>query len=127
MVSAICPLCRIDLVEANSNLIGDLGTAESTAVTVLHAAFVSNSWGTRSRLSDGEYGSYFNYPGAAIAFSAGDQGYGPSYPASSQNVTAVGGTTLTRASVSRGWIEAAWRGTGSGCTPKAPAPPASGC
>ena len=51
MVSAICPLCHIDLVEANSNLIGDLGTAESTAVTVLHAAFVSNSWGTRSRLT----------------------------------------------------------------------------
>ncbi len=117
MVSAICPLCHIDLIEANSNLISDLGTAESLAVTVLHAAFVSNSWGTRSRLSDAEYGSYFNHPGVAITFSAGDQGYGPSYPASSQYVTAVGGTTLSRASVSRAWIETAWRGTGSGCTP----------
>jgi subtilase family serine protease len=31
-------------------------------------------------------------------------------------VTAVGGTTLTRASNARGWNETAWSGAGSGCS-----------
>jgi subtilase family serine protease len=31
-------------------------------------------------------------------------------------VTAVGGTSLTRASNTRGWTESAWSGAGSGCS-----------
>lgn len=122
MVSAICPNCGIDLVEASTNSLINLGTAEDTAVGVLHAAFVSNSWGAKAALTDAADGSYFNHPGTVITFSAGDSGYGPSYPASSQFVTAVGGTTLTRTSGGRGWTETAWgsasggEGTGSGCT-----------
>jgi subtilase family serine protease len=38
------------------------------------------------------------------------------FPASSPGVIAVGGTTLTHASNSRGWAESAWNGAGSGCS-----------
>ena len=54
--------------------------------------------------------------------STGDNGYqGGSFPASSQYVTAVGGTTLTSASNTRGWNESAWSGAGSGCSTVNPA------
>jgi subtilase family serine protease len=52
----------------------------------------------------------------AITVSSGDSGYGVEYPAASQYVTAVGGTTLSQASNSRGWTETAWSGAGSGCS-----------
>ncbi len=38
--------------------------------------------------------------------SSGDGGYGVEYPAASQYVTAVGGSSLTHASTARGWNEA---------------------
>ena len=38
------------------------------------------------------------------------------YPASSQYVTAVGGTSLSTSSTTRGWTETAWSGAGSGCS-----------
>jgi hypothetical protein len=125
MVSAICPNCDISLIEATTNGLSDLGTAEDTAVSVLHASFVSNSWGSPGAFTpwtDAEYGSYFNHPGTVITFSAGDTGYVVEYPASSQFVTAVGGTTLTQDSSTRGWSETVWgsasggEGTGSGCS-----------
>jgi subtilase family serine protease len=50
--------------------------------------------------------------------SSGDFGYGPaSFPASSPEVVAVGGTTLARSATDpRGWTEKAWRFAGSGCS-----------
>jgi subtilase family serine protease len=48
--------------------------------------------------------------------SSGDNGNGAEYPATSQYVTAVGGTHLVTASNSRGWTETAWNGAGSGCS-----------
>jgi subtilase family serine protease len=51
-----------------------------------------------------------------ITASAGDGGYGVEYPAASPFVTAVGGTSLTTASSTRGWAETVWSGTGSGCS-----------
>lgn len=44
MVSAICPNCKIDLVEANSGLPSDLGTAVNEAVS-LGAEYIDNSFG----------------------------------------------------------------------------------
>ena len=38
------------------------------------------------------------------------------YPAASPYVTAVGGTSLTRSSTTRGWSETAWSSAGSGCS-----------
>ncbi|MEU9455240.1 putative Ig domain-containing protein [Streptomyces sp. NPDC048277] len=121
MVSAICPNCNIDLVEASSATDSDLGTAENEAVA-LGAKFVSNSWGgSESSSQTSEDTSYFKHPGVAITVSAGDEDYGAEYPATSQYVTAVGGTALSTSSSTRGWSESVWytsssEGTGSGCS-----------
>jgi subtilase family serine protease len=115
MVSAVCPNCRILLVEARSSAQSNLGLAVNTAVR-LGADAVSNSYGGPDA-SDSSYGRYYHHPGVAITVSAGDSGYGVSYPASSKWVTAVGGTTLRRSSrARRGWSEGVWDNTGSGCS-----------
>ncbi len=116
MVSAACPNCHILLVEANSPSNADLGAAENAAVSA-GAKFVSNSYGGSESSSDTTYDAqYYNHPGVAITVSSGDDGYGTEYPAASQYVTAVGGTTLTSASNTRGWTETAWSDAGSGCS-----------
>ena len=122
MVSAICPLCHIILVEVNSASTANLGTGVNTAVS-LGADFVSNSYGGSESSSDNTYDTdYYNHPGVAVTASAGDDGYGVSYPAASPDVTSVGGTSLSTASNSRGWTETVWgsssggEGTGSGCS-----------
>jgi hypothetical protein len=111
MVSAACPNCKILLVEASSPTISNLGTAVNTAVN-LGAKYVSNSYGGGETSAD----SFYNHPGVAITASTGDSGYGVEYPASSSFVTAVGGTSLTRSTSTRGWSESAWSGAGSGCS-----------
>ena len=117
MVSAICPKCNILLIEAASSSLTNLGTAVNRAAT-LRANEISNSYGGGESSSDPSYDTqYYNHPGIAITASSGDSGYGSSYPAASQYVTAVGGTSLTRnASTVRGWSETAWSGAGSGCS-----------
>ena len=55
---------------------------------------VSNSYGSGEFSGETSYDSHFNHPGVAMLFSAGDSGYGAEYPAASQYVTAVGGTSL---------------------------------
>ncbi|MFF7331156.1 peptidase S8 [Streptomyces sp. NPDC090306] len=121
MASAICPKCKIDLVEAKSATTANLGTAVNEAVT-LGAKFVSNSYGGSESSSDSSYDTaYFNHPGVAITVSAGDEAYGAEYPAASKYVTSVGGTALKTSSTTRGWTETVWKtssteGTGSGCS-----------
>jgi N-acetylneuraminic acid mutarotase len=117
MVSAICPNCHVLLVEASDSSFQNLGTAVNEAVT-LGAKYVSNSYGGSEDPSEvTSDSSYYNHPGVAVTASSGDGGYGVEYPAASQYVTAVGGTTLTQdSSVSRGWAETAWSGAGSGCS-----------
>ncbi|HZC51225.1 MAG TPA: S53 family peptidase [Mycobacterium sp.] len=116
MVSAVCPACGIRLIEANDNGSG-LYVAVHEAVT-LGARFVSMSWGGPEWSSETSYDSYFSATGVLFAASTGDNGAagGPSYPAMSPKVLAVGGTRLSRASNSRGWTETAWTGAGSGCS-----------
>jgi subtilase family serine protease len=114
MVSATCPNCKIILVEARTNSFANLSTAENRAAT-LGATVISNSFGG-SDASDATNGAAFNHPGIAITASSGDSGFGVSFPASSRFVTGVGGTSLTRASNTRGWTETAWNGAGSGCS-----------
>ncbi|WP_416956618.1 putative Ig domain-containing protein [Streptomyces sp. Agncl-13] len=121
MVSAVCPNCNIILVEATSATDANLGTAENEAVA-LGAKFVSNSWGGDEASSQtSEDTSYFKHPGVAITVSSGDEAYGAEYPATSQYVTAVGGTALSTSSSTRGWTESVWKtssteGGGSGCS-----------
>jgi N-acetylneuraminic acid mutarotase len=121
MVSAVCPNCRILLVEADDDSSQSLGAAEDEAVAQ-GAKYVSDSWGTEeSYIQKGQEATwdreYFDHPGVAITAASGDEGYQVSYPAASRDVVAVGGTTLTRdPSSPRGWSETVWDGTGSGCS-----------
>ncbi|GAB7184304.1 putative Ig domain-containing protein [Kitasatospora sp. Ki12] len=128
MVSAVCPNCHILLVESDDASMDNLGAAVNTAVS-LGAKYVSNSYGGSEDSTDPTSdASYFNHPGVAITVSSGDSGYGVEYPAASQYVTAVGGTSLNRASTSRGWSEKVWgtsaggNGAGSGCSAYDPKP-----
>ncbi len=122
MVSAACPTCKILLVEASNTSQTSLGTAVDTAVS-LGASAVSNSYGGPESSSEWQADTdYYNHPGVAITASAGDSGFGVSYPAASPYVIAVGGTSLTKDSSSRGFSESAWDGTGSGCSDYEPKP-----
>jgi subtilase family serine protease len=112
MVSAICPNCKIILVEASSATDADLTTAVNAAAS-LGATEISNSYGGSETSSETSLNSAYNHPGIAITASAGDSGYGVEFPAAVPTVTAVGGTSLARASNARGWSETVW-GTASG-------------
>ena len=122
MVSAACPNCKILLVEANSASMANLGAAVNTAVS-MGAKYVSNSYGGSISSSDPSTdSSYYKHPGTVITASTGDSAYGAEYPATSQYVTAVGGTALKRdSSTNRGWSESVWytnstEGGSSGCS-----------
>ena len=114
MVSAACPLCKILVVEANSSNFSDLMPAVNYAAA--NANYVSNSWGTDEFSQVSYYESQFNKPGKVMTFSTGDNGFGVSYPASSQYVVAVGGTSLRLDSSGNRSSETAWSGAGSGCS-----------
>jgi Subtilase family len=114
MVSAVCPRCHIILVETDSP--ETLEPAGEVAVK-MGATVLSNSWGTTVEYSgETTENHYFNHPGVPTLFATGDYGYGVAYPASSPDVIAVGGTSLTKAANTRGWSESAWVGAGSGCS-----------
>jgi subtilase family serine protease len=115
MVSAACPRCRILLVEADDNLIVNLAAAVATAAR-LGATQISSSWGLGERPGILAYEPFFDHPGVSIFAASGDAGYGVSYPASSANVTSVGGTSLWPAKGARGYYEYAWGAAGSGCS-----------
>jgi subtilase family serine protease len=118
MVSAICPNCKIILVEASSATIANLEKAEDEAVA-LGANIVTNSYG------GSEYAASdpaFSHAGVVIVASAGDDGYaeGSLQPCSFASVVCAGGTSLTTANNARGWSEVVWNdsygATGSGCS-----------
>ena len=116
MVSAICPYCKILLVEAKSDDIKDLAAAEDIAASYSPAA-ISNSFYAPEAQSEKHLARSFRHPGIPITAAAGDGGYGASFPASVPEVTAVGGTTLLPYNLDkRGWGEGVWSGTGSGCS-----------
>ncbi|SCK22606.1 S8 family serine peptidase [Vogesella sp. LIG4] len=114
-VHAVCPNCRILLVEASSSSISNLLAAENYAAA--HANVVSNSWGSSEFSGEASYDTYFGR--VLTTVSSGDSGYGAQWPAASRNVIAVGGTTLmlsvTGSSYTR-YSEAVWSGSGSGCS-----------
>jgi subtilase family serine protease len=111
---AICPNCKILLVEASSSSFTNLLAAEDYAAA--HANIVSNSWGGSESSGETSYDSHFNHIGTPITVSSGDGGYGVEYPAASQYVTAVGGTTLRLNSNNTYQSETVWSGAGSGCS-----------
>jgi len=110
-----CPNCKLILVEADSSSIANLMAAVDRAVA-LGATSISNSYGSNEYAGETAYDSHFKVPGVAFVFSSGDSGYGATYPASSPNVTAVGGTSLYLTSTNTRQSESVWSGAGSGCS-----------
>jgi subtilase family serine protease len=108
---AIAPAARILLVEAASSSLTDLLTAANYAVSQ-GASVVSMSWGTSEFWWQSYYDANFTQPGITFLASAGDGGAAALYPASSPNVTAVGGTSLQLDVNGSRVSEAAWSGSG---------------
>jgi subtilase family serine protease len=115
MASAMCPGCKIVLVQATSATLANLAAAVRTAAAMPGVTVISNSYGG-SEAGSTTYESAYNQPGKAVTVSTGDSGYGTQFPASSPHVIAVGGTHLVRATNARGWSETAWTSGGSGCS-----------
>ena len=115
MASAICPNCKILLVETRNNSLANLAAGVDRAAA-LGATVISNSYGGPEYSSEVSDQTHYNHPGIAITVSTGDNGYGVEFPAASQYVTAVGGTTLKRDASARGFTETVWSGAGSGCS-----------
>lgn len=111
---AVCPNCKILLVEAASDSVLDLLDAVDSAVK-LGANEVSNSWVVDEFSSQTLYDSRFDHPGVAITAASGDVANRVQWPASSPFVTAVGGTTLTVSDNVR-VSESAWQLGSSGCS-----------
>jgi hypothetical protein len=140
---AVCQNCHILLVEAATDLFTGLDAAEETAAARIEAASkqgeISNSWGGPEPAVDL---SAFDHPGIVITASAGDAGYlnweeagkseeegyfdGPDYPASSPNVVAVGGTSLSLSKQHEWAGESVWNDEdgagGGGCSARFNAP-----
>ena len=120
MASAVCPQCRLLLVEANDNLDVNLGKAVDEAVK-LGATVISNSYGGPEFTGQSLLAKYYSHPGVVVVAASGDAGYdtggaGIFEPAAFPSVIAAGGTTLYRQPGGRGWAETAWPGSGSGCS-----------
>lgn len=114
MVSAICPRCKILLVEANNPNITSLAKAVQTAAG--KAKYVSNSWGSGAEFTgQTSFDKDFNHAGVVITAAGGDAGYGPQWPATSPHVVSVGGTTLSMSGDTVN-SESVWDLSGSGCS-----------
>ena len=114
MASAMCPNCKIILVEAKTPSFGNLGASVNTAAAK-GAHVISNSYGGGESGSTA-YEADYNHAGVAVTASTGDSGYGAQFPATSPHVVAVGGTHLVTSGAARGWTETVWSGGGSGCS-----------
>jgi subtilase family serine protease len=117
MVSAMCPGCKILLVEATTNFFSDFYVAENYAASQ-HVHAISNSYSTAPGQEAATQGieQGYDHPGIAITVSTGDDGTGAAFPADSPHVISVGGTTLQPAANPRGWSEVAWSDGGGGCS-----------
>jgi subtilase family serine protease len=129
MVSAICPNCKIILVQTKDDYTNDLYAGVTTAGK-LGAKYIGASWGVKE--FGGDDGA-FHQTGVVIAVAAGDEGGGgasggPQQPCTYTYVVCVGGTHLVRSKSKRGWTETVWNdwsydacggpcgATGSGCS-----------
>jgi hypothetical protein len=115
-IAALCPNCRLVLVEADDDTVANLANADENAAGAVN--FIDNGWGRPEFVGENaDDTAFLNQPGKAIVFASGNDGYSTEWPAASQYVTAVGGTTLTAdPSVARGYTETAWAYGGSGCS-----------
>jgi hypothetical protein len=122
MISTACPYCKILVVEANSPSVSDLARTDDVAAR-LGAQVISNSYGIRESGVSQTFARAYEHPGHMVVASSGDLGFdAANFPANLASVTAVGGTTLSRAHNARGFTERVWNdpsifGAGSsGCS-----------
>jgi hypothetical protein len=117
---AIAPKAKILLVEANTASLGNLLTAVDFARHAAGVSVVSMSWGADEFWSETSFDKYFTTPaghqGVTFVAASGDNGswWGPSWPSSSSNVLAVGGTSLNINSAGGIGSETGWGGSGGG-------------
>jgi len=115
---AIAPKANILLVEANDNSDANLFAAAAYAAKQPGVVVVSMSFGGGEDPSETGYDSTFTTPsghgGVTFVASSGDNGAPASYPATSPNVLAVGGTTLNLDSAGNILSESGWSGSGGG-------------
>jgi subtilase family serine protease len=114
MVSATCPKCTIDLMEADGTING-FEEANQAAVK-LGAKIISNSWICYGNwdCGDSNFPNSFNNAGITFLASSGDSGYNEiGGPSVLSTVIAVGGTQLETSG--NNFTETAWNDAGSGC------------
>ena len=119
---AIAPGATIDLVEASSDSTANLLAAVNEARNLANVSVVSMSWGASEFASETADDKYFTTPaghiGVTFVAASGDDGAaaGAEWPASSPNVLAVGGTTLTLTSSGAYSSETAWSDSEGGAS-----------
>lgn len=117
---AIAPKAKILLVEANTASLGNLLSAVDFARHASGVSVVSMSWGADEFWSETSFDKYFTTPaghqGVTFVAASGDNGswWGPSWPSSSSNVLAVGGTSLNINATGGIGSETGWSGSGGG-------------
>lgn len=114
MVSAAGPPCKILLVEADSNSFANLAAAVDTAAQQADVVAIRNSYGGGEYSGEVNDQQHYNHPGIAVTISSGDNGYGAEFPAASQYVIAVGGTSLTKSGfctrrLAMRWLVLRWK------------------
>ena len=126
MVSAICPSCKILLVEVDSSAAFSTFTQGVGTAVRLGALFVVDDFVFEDTTANSEEAKVYSEPG--VVMTAGSAGYqlswsreapghfGQTLPSAFPDVVAVGTTSLTRASNSRGWNEKVFELSGSGCS-----------
>jgi len=122
---AMAPNANILLVEAPSMLLSDLFEASFVAAEIVSAnggGEVSMSFGSSEFPQETQVDPIFTIPGVVYIASTGDQP-GTSYPATSPNVLAAGGTSISRDPFTgRFLLENTWQDAGGGPSEFEPRP-----
>ena len=120
---AIAPQAKILLIQAKSPVLSDLLAAVDYARSRSDVTSISMSWGSDEFSTQTRNNYHFTSSyGASFFAASGDDGAGVMWPASSSNVVAVGGTTLTLNSGGSILSETAWSGSGGGVSSYEPRP-----
>ncbi len=120
---AIAPTAKILLIEAPTPSGKNLLAAIDYAASRSDVVSVSMSFGGGEFPEEVSLDSHFNSKNGAVFFaSAGDNGSGASWPASSPEVIGVGGTSLSLTTSGAAKTETAWSGSGGGISAYEKAP-----
>lgn len=109
---ALAPGADLYVVEAASPALDDMVAAADFAST--KSSVVAMSWGFPESSEVIKVDRVFDLPQVAFVAASGDSGHGVSYPASSPNVIAVGGTRLVIAQSGQRQLETAWWASSGG-------------